>query len=286
MNERALDLTRANATELGLDHLHASAPDEVPATLEFDGIWSNPPVRVGKESLHALLTQWLPRLRVGAHAYLVIQKNLGADSLQSWLSSSGWPTTRLGSRAGYRLLDVVREDTMSRNLNATELKRLHRDRRRQTDGRVALILEDVQNPFNVGSIVRTAAAMSVDRVWLVGATPPLSHPKVQKTALGTQRYLTWTATEAIADAVTEAHADGYAVVGIELAETAVALPELELPKDVALVMGHEDRGLSKHAHPLCDHLTYIPQLGKIASLNVATATAIAVYEVRRRAWTD
>ena len=65
--------------------------------------------------------------------------------------------------------------------------------------------------------------MSVDRVWLVGATPPLSHPKVQKTALGTQRYLTWTTTDGIADAVAEAKADGYAVVGVELAQTAVPL---------------------------------------------------------------
>src|SRR4051794_29476921 len=98
--------------------------------------------------------------------------------------SAGFPSRLSTSRRLTRA-------SMSRNLNATELKRLHRDRRRRTEGRAALILEDVQNPFNVGSIVRTAAAMSVDRVWLVGATPPLSHPKVQKTALGTQRYLTW-----------------------------------------------------------------------------------------------
>lgn len=175
---------------------------------------------------------------------------------------------------------------MNHNLNATELKRLHRERRRSTKGRVALILEDVQNPFNVGAIVRTAAAMSVDHLWLVGATPPLSHPKVQKTALGTQRYLSWTTTELIADAVDAAHTDGYTVVGIELAAEAEPLPGLELTTDVALVMGHEDRGLSKHALPLCDQLGYIPQLGKIASLNVATATAIAVYEARRRAWVD
>ncbi len=77
--------------------------------------------------------------------------------------------------------------------------------------------------------MRTAAAMSVDRLWLVGATPPLSHPKVQKTALGTQRYLTWTTTDTIADAVAGRNADGYAVVGVELADTAVPLPELDLP---------------------------------------------------------
>lgn len=109
VNERALGLTRDNAARLGLDHLQTSTPDAVPADLELDGIWSNPPVRIGKDALHTLLEQWLPLLRVGAHAYFVVQKNLGADSLQVWLRNQGWPTTRLGSRAGYRLLDVVRE---------------------------------------------------------------------------------------------------------------------------------------------------------------------------------
>jgi tRNA (guanosine-2'-O-)-methyltransferase len=171
---------------------------------------------------------------------------------------------------------------MTRNLTATELKRLHREHRRQTSARLALILEDVQNPFNVGAIVRTAAAMNVDRLWLAGATPPLSHPKVQKTALGTQRYLTWTATDTIDEAFQQARADGYVVVGVELADDATALADCDLAADVALVMGHEDRGLSRAALAACDRLAYIPQLGKIASLNVATAAAIALYEARRR----
>ena len=171
---------------------------------------------------------------------------------------------------------------MTRNLTGTELKRLHREARRATHGRVALVLEDVQNPFNVGAIVRTAAAMSVDHVWLVGATPPLSHPKVQKTALGTQRYLTWTTVDSVEHALAEARGEGYSIVGIELADGATRLSELDVTGDVALVMGHEDRGLSKTALAACDRLAYIPQTGKIASLNVGTATAIALYEMRRR----
>jgi tRNA (guanosine-2'-O-)-methyltransferase len=171
---------------------------------------------------------------------------------------------------------------MTRTLSATELKRLHREERRSTDGRVALVLEDVQNPFNLGAIVRTAAAMSVDHVWLVGATPPLSHPKVQKTALGTQRYLTWTALDHVTAAFDQAHDAGYTIVGIALADGATRLPDLDVVDDIALVMGHEDRGLSKVALASCDRVAYIPQTGKIASLNVATATAIALYEVRRR----
>jgi 16S rRNA (guanine1207-N2)-methyltransferase len=110
VNERALELTRENAAGLALDGLVVARPDEVPTAVELDGIWSNPPVRIGKAALHALLMEWLPRLRSGGHAYLVVQKHLGADSLQRWLTEAGWPTIRLGSRAGYRLLDVVRED--------------------------------------------------------------------------------------------------------------------------------------------------------------------------------
>jgi tRNA (guanosine-2'-O-)-methyltransferase len=171
---------------------------------------------------------------------------------------------------------------MTRHLTSTELKRLHRERRRSIEGRLALMLEDVQNPFNVGAIVRTAAAMGIDHLWLVGATAPLSHPKVQKTALGTQRYLTWTAIDDIEAAMAAARDDGYLVVGLELAEGARPLAELDLPRDVAVVLGHEDRGLSKLALGRCDSLGYIPQLGKIASLNVATAASIAMYELRRR----
>jgi tRNA (guanosine-2'-O-)-methyltransferase len=173
---------------------------------------------------------------------------------------------------------------VSRTLGPTELKRLHRQWRRRTEGRVALVLEDVQNPFNVGSLVRSAAALGVDHVWAVGATPPPTGPKVSKTAMGTERYLTWTAVDDIAEAVDQAHADGYQVVGVELAEGAAPLHDLDLAGDVALVLGHEDRGLSRVALAACDAVGFIPLVGKVGSLNVATATGMALYEVRRQGW--
>jgi 16S rRNA (guanine1207-N2)-methyltransferase len=109
INERALHLTAENATRLGLDNVRAVMPHDVPSHVQLDGIWSNPPVRIGKVALHELLVSWLDRLRSDAHAYLVVQKHLGADSLQRWLGERGWPTERRRSRAGYRLLDVARE---------------------------------------------------------------------------------------------------------------------------------------------------------------------------------
>jgi tRNA (guanosine-2'-O-)-methyltransferase len=174
--------------------------------------------------------------------------------------------------------------TIPRNLGGTELKRLHRDRRRATEGKLGLLLDGVQNPFNVGAILRTAAAFSVDHLWLVGAPSP-NDTKVQKTALGSQRFCTWTDHETSAEAVAAARSAGYRIVGVELAETAKPLHELDLSSPICLAIGHEDRGLSKELLSSCDALGYIPQLGRIASLNVSTATAIACYEARRTAWT-
>ena len=107
VNERALELTRLNAERLGVE-VRAALPAEVPADLQFDHLWSNPPIRVGKQALHELLLQWLPRLAPAGTARLVVGKNLGSDSLQRWLVEQGWPTARLGSEKGFRVLEVRR----------------------------------------------------------------------------------------------------------------------------------------------------------------------------------
>jgi tRNA (guanosine-2'-O-)-methyltransferase len=173
-----------------------------------------------------------------------------------------------------------------KQLDGTGLKRLHRDWRRRTTGRLALLLDGLGTPANVGGIVRTAAAYRVEEVWLAGATPDLTSPSVQKTALGTDRYLVARRCPTGAEAVGAAQAAGFVVVGIELADEAVPLHELALPKDgpVCLAVGHEDHGLSKTCLEACDHVAYLPMLGRVGSLNVATAAAIALYEIRRRSW--
>ena len=85
--------------------LRAAGRSALPA--RFAGIWSNPPIRIGKDALHRLLAGWLGRLDPGGRAYLVVQRNLGADSLHRWLGEQGWPTARIASRAGYRVLEVT-----------------------------------------------------------------------------------------------------------------------------------------------------------------------------------
>lgn len=112
VNERALELTRRNAARVGADNVVVGTPEDVPANVEFDVIWSNPPIRVGKVELHAILNQWLPRLRVGGEAWMVVAKHLGADSFEKWIASE-FATTHTIERAsthkGFRIFRVWRD---------------------------------------------------------------------------------------------------------------------------------------------------------------------------------
>lgn len=109
VNERALDMLRRNAESLGLDNIRVCRPDEVPDDIVFRTIWSNPPIRVGKNELHAMLLRWLPRLDVSSDAWLVVARNLGSDSLHRWLESqlpADFAVMRAATNKGFRVLRV------------------------------------------------------------------------------------------------------------------------------------------------------------------------------------
>ena len=159
-----------------------------------------------------------------------------------------------------------------RQLRPTEVKRLNREWRRASDTRLALLLDSVAQPFNVGSIVRSAAAFGAEHLWLCGNTAPLSAPGAVKTALGTQRLV-------------EATVEPNPVAAAKAAAGAVPLHEAPLDGDVCLAVGNEDHGCTAALLAVADAVTYIPQPGRVGSLNVAVAAAVAMAEARRRAWT-
>lgn len=111
VNERALDLVRLNAQAWGLDNINAVLPEDVPSAVTFRTIRSNPPIRVGKNELHGLLQRWLPRLEERSDAWLVVQRNLGSDSLQRWIAATfddGYSVVRSATARGFRVLKVRR----------------------------------------------------------------------------------------------------------------------------------------------------------------------------------
>lgn len=112
VNQRSLQLTAENARSLGLTGVEAALPQDVPEGRTFDTIWSNPPIRVGKDALHEILTTWLPRLNPGGTAWLVVQKNLGGDSLQRWLAqtlTADFRVERAATDKGFRIIAVRRD---------------------------------------------------------------------------------------------------------------------------------------------------------------------------------
>ena len=176
----------------------------------------------------------------------------------------------------------------STQLDPTGLKRLHRTWRQLPAPRLALICENLNSPYNVGSIARTAAAYRVDHLWLTGSTPGFDQTATQKVALGTDRFIESSAVPTGADAVAQAQAAGYVCIAIELATHSVPLFTLEAElgptTEVCLILGHEGHGINAKTLQLVDRVAYLPLAGKVGSLNVAVAAAIAMAEVRRWCW--
>jgi 16S rRNA G1207 methylase RsmC len=133
INERAVELTTQNARNSNCTNIHAWTTQQLPETTRYDLIWSNPPIRIGKEALHSLLLTYLHRLNPGGRAYLVVQKNLGADSLIPWLfdelnsvgsaqpiddaraegtlpsaEASCWSVEKIASSKGFRVIEILR----------------------------------------------------------------------------------------------------------------------------------------------------------------------------------
>ena len=170
-------------------------------------------------------------------------------------------------------------------LSATDLKRLHRSWRRRTDQRVAVILDGVQQPFNVGGILRSAAAYGVDDLWLVPPTADPADKKVQVTAKGCDRFVRIRRAASGCEAVETAKEEGYRVVALELAEGADPLFDTDLASDpIAMVVGHEERGVHRDTLQAVDGVAYLPMVGNIGSLNVGHSATAALSEIRRQGW--
>lgn len=145
-----------------------------------------------------------------------------------------------------------------------------------------VVVHNVRSAYNVGSIFRSADSLGAEKVWIAGYSPTPDLPKVHKTALGAEGYVPWERVPEVEDAISRLRADGFRIVGLELDDRAADLFDYAVPERLALVVGNEVEGVPPSVRALCDDLVKIPQRGKKESLNVAVASAIAMYALERR----
>jgi len=145
-----------------------------------------------------------------------------------------------------------------------------------------LALDGLQDPGNVGTILRTALAFGVDGVVTDSAGNDLFGPKALRSSMGAGLALPIWQTEDLPSALKQMQKAGSKVFATALREDAVLLPQVEVPDSFVLVIGNEGHGISNEVLALADQTVLIPMNGKIQSLNAATAAAISLYEFFQR----
>jgi 23S rRNA (guanosine2251-2'-O)-methyltransferase len=147
---------------------------------------------------------------------------------------------------------------------------------------VHLILDNLRSAFNVGSIFRTSDAGKISRIHLCGMTPHPPHDRLSRTALGADEHVPWTYYASTSMAVELLKNRAIPLVGVELTAAAIDYTRFKWVQPVALVMGHEVRGIAPDILAECSEVVKIPMYGVKNSINVATAYGIILYEILRQ----
>jgi tRNA G18 (ribose-2'-O)-methylase SpoU len=147
---------------------------------------------------------------------------------------------------------------------------------------IHIVLDNIRSAFNVGSIFRSAdGAGSVKKIYLCGITADTDNPKLEKTALGSLDLVDSEHYENTLDAIEELKSKNIPIYGVELTEDAENFQKIKYPNRLAIVFGHEKKGVQKVILDLCDKKIMIPMRGYKESLNVANCASIILYEITR-----
>ena len=160
--------------------------------------------------------------------------------------------------------------------------------------KIIIIAHNLRSSHNVGSLLRTADAMGVEKVYLTGYTPyPKSHKDqrlphiankvhkaIIKTALGAEDSVRWQRQEDIFSILNKLIQNEYTIIGLEQADNSIQLNSYQPEDKIALIIGREVDGIETEVLKHCHKIVEIPMLGKKESLNVVQATAMALYHCR------
>lgn len=144
-----------------------------------------------------------------------------------------------------------------------------------------IILDNLRSHNNIGSVFRTADAFKVEAVYLCGITACPPHRDIHKTALGATETVKWKYFESTAEAILGLKDDGFKIAAVEQVTNAISLEKLEIhPNEkLALIFGHEVKGVEQEVIDLADFCIEIPQFGTKHSLNVAVSAGIVIWNV-------
>lgn len=147
---------------------------------------------------------------------------------------------------------------------------------------IHIILDNIRSAFNVGSIFRSAdGAGYVKKIYLCGITTEIDNPKLDKTALGATEMIPSEHYDTTDEAIDEIKELGIPLFAIELTNDAQHFQKIEYPNKVAILLGHEKRGVDENLLRRVDKKIYIPMRGMKESLNVANCASIMLYEITR-----
>ncbi|MGC8785464.1 MAG: TrmH family RNA methyltransferase [Armatimonadota bacterium] len=162
----------------------------------------------------------------------------------------------------------------------TAIRRLH-ERYAAEYGRemtIAFLLQDWDDPYNVGGMFRVADAVGARELIMTGHTPLPPHPQIHVTSMGHHRRIPFRYFEHHEEAVARLKLEGYHLVAIEIAEDAKHYKDYSYPEKVCFVVGNEVNGVYNKVLAMCDGAVFIPMAGKGKSLNVVVAAAIVAFE--------
>ncbi|HLJ89047.1 MAG TPA: 23S rRNA (guanosine(2251)-2'-O)-methyltransferase RlmB [Candidatus Angelobacter sp.] len=147
--------------------------------------------------------------------------------------------------------------------------------------RFLLVLDGVEDPHNLGAIIRTAEGAGADGIAIPERRAAGVTATVVKASAGASEYLPIAKVTNIGRAIEELKANNIWTVGLDERGTQI-YDQIDYNMDCALVLGAEGHGLHEQVRKKCDFLASIPMLGKVPSLNVSVAAAVVMYEIARQ----
>lgn len=148
--------------------------------------------------------------------------------------------------------------------------------------KIHIVLDNIRSAFNVGSIFRSAdGAGSVEKIYLCGMTTDIDNPKLEKTALGAIDMVKSQHYDTTQEALDELRSKNILIFSVELTDGAEDFQKIKYPKELAVVFGHEKRGIGEDILNSSDRKIYVPMRGKKESLNVANCATTILYEITR-----